>query len=123
MEKLILLHEEFSKPIEKIRYHRMSRHLYDIGEIVTTDFGINALRNKELFEEIISHRKVFTPIKTVDYEKLKIENLKIIPPKEFFNKYENDYIEMQENMIYGNSMTFKSLINKIIKESPVGNKV
>ena len=123
MEKLILLHEEFSKPIEKIRYHRMSRHLYDIGEILTTDFGVKALRNKELFEEIISHRKVFTPIKTVDYEKLKIDNLKIIPPKEFFNKYENDYIEMQENMIYGNSMTFKSLINKIIKESPVGNKV
>jgi len=122
LEKLILLHEEFSKPIEKIRYHRMSRHLYDIGEIVTTDFGTNALRNKELFEEIISHRKVYTPIKTVDYEKLKIENLKIIPPKEFFNKYENDYIEMQENMIYGNSIAFKSLINKIITEISVGNK-
>jgi len=123
LEKLILLHEEFSKPIEKIRYHRMSRHLYDIGEIVTTDFGVNALRNKELFEEIISHRKVFTPIKTVDYEKLKIENLIIIPPKEFFKKYENDYVEIRENMIYGNSMTFKLLINKIITESPPGNNV
>jgi len=123
LEKLILLHEEFSKPIEKIRYHRMSRHLYDIGEIVTTDFGINALRNKELFEEIISHRKIFTSVKTVDYEKLKIENLKIIPPKEFFNKYKNDYIEMQENMIYGNSIAFKSLINKIITESPAHNNV
>ena len=123
LEKLILLHEEFSKPIEKIRYHRMSRHLYDIGEIITTDFGINALRNKELFEEIISHRKIFTPIKTVDYEKLKIKNLEIIPPKEFFNKYENDYIEMQENMIYGNSMTFNSLINKIITKTQAGTNL
>lgn len=123
LEKLILLHEEFSKPIEKIRYHRMSRHLYDIGEIITTNFGIKALKDKELFKQIISHRKVFTPIKTVDYEKLEINNLKVIPTKEFFSKYENDYIEMQENMIYGESMPFKSLINKIIEESPAGNNV
>ena len=118
LEKLILLHEEFSKPIEKIRYHRMSRHLYDIGEIITTEFGVEAFKDKELFKEIISHRKIFTPIKTVDYETLKIEDLKIIPPKEFYKKYENDYIEMQENMIYGESVDFKTLINKIIEESP-----
>jgi predicted nucleotidyltransferase component of viral defense system len=113
LEKLILLHEEFTKPIEKIRYHRMSRHLYDIGEIITTDFGFKALIDKELFDEIISHRKIFTPVKSVNYDKLEIDNLIIIPPKEFFNKYENDYKEMQENMIYGKSMTFKSLIDKI----------
>lgn len=123
LEKLILLHEEFSKPSEKVRYHRMSRHLYDIGEIITTEFGVRAITDKELFKEIISHRKLFTPIKIVNYEKLEIDNLKIIPPKEFFNKYKNDYIEMQENMIYGDSMTFKSLIDKIITESPAGNKV
>ena len=116
LEKLILLHEEFSRPIEKIRYHRMSRHLYDIGEIITTEFGIKALKDKELFKGIISHRKIFTPIKTVDYDKLEIDNLQIVPPKEFFSKYENDYVEMQENMIYGNSMTFKSLINEIIEK-------
>jgi len=34
LEKLILLHEEFSKPPEKVRYHRMSRHLYDIGKMI-----------------------------------------------------------------------------------------
>jgi len=62
-------------------------------------------------------------MKTVNYEKLEIDNLRIIPPKEFFNKYENDYIEMQENMIYGDSMTFKSLINRIIIKSPAGNNV
>ncbi len=121
LEKLILLHEEFTKPIEKIHYHRMSRHLYDIGEIITTEFGIEAFKDKELFKEIISHRKVFTPIKTVNYEKIQINNLKIIPPKEFYKKYENDYIEMQENMIYGESVDFKTLINKIIKENPAGN--
>jgi len=69
LEKMILLHEEFTKPKEKIRYHRMSRHLYDIGQIISTDFGKRALKNESLFQEIIKHRAIFTPIKTVDYPK------------------------------------------------------
>ena len=121
LEKLILLHEEFTKPDDKIRYHRMSRHLYDIGEIISTEYGINALKNSKLFDEIIAHRKIFTPIKTVDYSELQIDKLNIIPPNEFLKKYENDYIEMQENMIYGKSLSFNDLINKIIDKNIAGN--
>ncbi|WKN44469.1 nucleotidyl transferase AbiEii/AbiGii toxin family protein [Tunicatimonas pelagia] len=32
LEKLILLHEEFQKPIENVRHIRMSRHFYDIRQ-------------------------------------------------------------------------------------------
>ncbi len=114
---MVLLHEEFAKPGDKIRYHRMSRHLYDIGEIISTEYGINALKNKQLFDEIIAHRKIFTPIKTVNYSELQIDKLSIIPPKEFLKKYEDDYIEMQENMIYGKSLPFNSLIDKILNKT------
>lgn len=113
LEKLILLHEEFSKPIEKIRYHRMSRHLYDIGQILLTEYGKRALKNEELFQEIINHRQKFTPIKSVDYSDLSINNLKIIPRGEIFEKYKKDYIDMQENMIYGENLDFSELIIKI----------
>ena len=122
MEKLILLHEEFTKPFEKIRHYRMSRHLYDIGQIVNTKYGVRALKNEILFREILSHRKKFTPIKTVDYNDLQLTKLNIIPPKEIIKKYETDYIEMKENMIYGESLIFKELIDRLI-ESPAGNKV
>jgi len=114
LEKLILLHEEFTKPTENIRYHRMSRHLYDIGQIIATKYGIRALKNTELFKDIILHRETFTPIKSVNYSELRIDNLNSIPPKDFIKRYEKDYIEMQENMIYGESMSFKTLINEII---------
>ncbi len=116
LEKMILLHEEFTKPEDKIRYHRMSRHLYDIGEIISTKFGINALKNKKLFDEIIAHREMFTPVKTVNYSQLQIDKLNIIPKNEWFKKYEADYIEMQENMIYGKSLPFNDLINKILNK-------
>jgi hypothetical protein len=34
LEKLCLLHEEFSKPSEQVRVERMSRHIYDIAKIL-----------------------------------------------------------------------------------------
>jgi len=29
----------------------MSKHFYDIGEIITTDFGVKAINNKKLFNK------------------------------------------------------------------------
>lgn len=118
LEKVILLHEEFQKPQGKTRHERMSRHLYDIGQIIKTEFGQQAIKNTELFNYIIEHRKKFTPVKTVDYENLNIENLEIIPPRELFDLYKKDYAEIQENMIYGESLTFEKLIERIEKEKP-----
>lgn len=110
LEKMILLHEEFQKPKEKIRYHRMSRHLYDIGQIITTEYGKKALADEDLFNKIIAHRELFMPIKTVDYKKLRLKGLRIIPPDDFLELYRKDYVEMQENMIYGKSLGFYELM-------------
>ena len=115
LEKLILLHEEFTKPKEKIRHHRMSRHLYDIGQIMNTVYGERAFTNKELFQKIILHREKFTPIKSVNYSELQIDKLHVIPPKEFLAHYKKDYNEMQENMIYGESVNFDLLLENIKK--------
>ncbi len=38
IEKMILLHEEFHKAKEKMKAHRMSRHLYDIFKIMETEY-------------------------------------------------------------------------------------
>jgi len=44
--------------------------------------------------------------------------LKIIPPDEFIGQYEKDYSEMQENMIYGEKISFNKLIDKILSKTP-----
>jgi len=113
LEKMILLHEEFSKPAENVRYHRMSRHLYDIMQIMKTDYGKKALENNALFENIISHRLQFSPIKSVNYQNLTIRNLQYIPSGEFFELYKEDYKQMQTNMIYGESPKFEELIEEL----------
>ncbi len=116
LEKLILLHEEFQKPIGKIRHLRMSRHFYDLGQILNSEYGQAALKNTELFESIIAHRKVLTPIKTTDYETLTLQNINIIPPDKFLEKYKSDYKEMQSSMIHGESLDFDALLQIIINE-------
>ena len=116
LEKLILLHEEFTKPVEKIRYFRMSRHFYDIAQIIETKYGRNALRNELLFKEIIKHREKYTPVKTVDYSKLELTELNIFPNNTILERYKNDYEQMQESMIYGKKQKFEEIIG-LIKRS------
>jgi predicted nucleotidyltransferase component of viral defense system len=115
LEKLILLHEEFQKPEEKVRYLRMSRHLYDIYQIGNTSFGEKALADTELFREICNHRAVFTPIHGVIYNELNPTDLAFIPPEGFIDQYRADYQEMQSNMIYGDSPNFDEPIDYLNK--------
>jgi hypothetical protein len=116
LEKLILLHEEFQKPTETVRHLRMSRHFYDIGQILDSEYGQAATRNTNLFNSIIAHRKVLTPMKTTDYDELSLQNLNIIPPNEHLENYMSDYKEMQNSMIHGESEAFDVLLDKITKE-------
>lgn len=116
LEKLILLHEEFQKPIDKIRHLRMSRHFYDIGQILNSEYGQDALKNTRLFESIIAHRKVLTPIKTTNYKTLTLQSLNIIPPDALLESYKSDYKEMQNSMIHGESLNFNVLLETIINE-------
>lgn len=94
----------------------MSRHFYDIGQILNSYFGQAALKNTALFESIIAHRKVLTPVKTTDYDTLTLQNINIIPPDDFLDNYKSDYKEMQSSMIHGESLDFDTLLEKITNE-------
>lgn len=113
LEKLILLHEEFQKPAEKIRDQRMSRHLYDIYQISQTDFGKKAILDLDLFRRICTHRAYFTPVQGIAYHDLRFEDLDFIPPDNLMEQYRLDYLEMQRSMIYGSSPDFEELIYHI----------
>lgn len=113
LEKLILLHEEFQKPTEKIRYYRMSRHFYDLDQLLNSEFGPAAFEDKDLFKSIIAHRRVLTPVKTTNYDSLELKSLNIIPPAEHLENYKADYKEMQLSMIHGKSLEFMDILERI----------
>lgn len=113
LEKIFLLHEEFSQDSDRMRTERLSRHLYDLEKLMDTEYGKAALEDKELFDHIINHRKKFNAIRGFDYSNHKKGKIKIIPPNEAIKEWEKDYNTMKENMIYGESLDFNSLIKRI----------
>jgi len=112
LEKIFLLHEEFSKPKELIRTERMSRHLYDIGQIMDTPIAEEALRDKELYQSVIEHRRIFIGLRGFDYTTLQPGTLHIVPPEDVYESWKQDYEIMQETMIYGDSLPFDKLVKK-----------
>ncbi|MDR2511052.1 MAG: nucleotidyl transferase AbiEii/AbiGii toxin family protein [Bacteroidales bacterium] len=113
IEKICLLHEEFAKPQELTRTERMSRHLYDLVQIMDTPVAEKALADKELYSSIVKHRRIFIGLSEFDYDTLAPQTINIIPPEIVIDRWKEDYETMQGTMIYGNSLPFNKLIDKI----------
>ena len=123
LEKICLLHEEFAKPNEQVRVERMSRHLYDLAKMIDTPIAGNALKDKELYQSIIAHRRMFTTIIGFDYDTINPSTINIIPPESVIDLWKEDYEKMQRTMIYGESLPFNELIDKIKQLNKHINKI
>jgi hypothetical protein len=113
LEKVFLLHEEFQRPPQKMRVDRLSRHLYDVYKISSTEYADMALKNKQLYETIVKHRHSFSKLGGVNYNLHKPQTIKFIPNDNVFSAWEQDYKVMQEQMIYGDSPSFTELIKSL----------
>lgn len=110
LEKVCLLHEEFSKEVAEVRVNRMSRHLYDIAMMMKTDIADRALADEQLFENIVEHRRKFIGLKGFDYSTLCTEKICIVPPDGVIDKWKQDYIQMCNSMMYGDYPDFDELM-------------
>lgn len=113
LEKLFLLHEEYHKPSADVRTSRMSRHLYDICQIMETPISERALNDKILYLSVMEHRGGFIGLRGFDYSTLLPQTLNIIHPSEIMERWRQDYREMQNSMIYGDSPSYDDLISKL----------
>lgn len=113
LEKAFLLHELFQSMNKDGEIIRMSRHLYDLEKLMDTDFCIDILKEKTLYNDIIQHRAKFTSLANVDYSTHQPSTISFIPPDNVIKEWEKDYLVMQENMIYGKSLSFQELMKRI----------
>jgi hypothetical protein len=115
LEKVFLLHEEFSQDADKIRIDRLSRHLYDLEKLMDTKHGIEALKNIELYNNIVAHREKFNPLRGLDYANHIPSKISIIPPDSVVKNYGRDYEAMTSFMIYGEPLKFGQLMKRILE--------
>ena len=113
LEKIFLLHEEFSQEPKKIRINRLSRHLYDLERLMDTQHGLTALQDKKLYDNIVTHREKFNPLRGLAYGNHTTGKIKIIPRDTVIREFERDYSEMTKFMIYGKALKFEKLLNRM----------
>lgn len=111
LEKAFLLCEEFQKKVP--RHIRMSRHLYDLERLMDTEFGKQALEDKDLYQRIVKHRSVYYSVGYVDYNKLMPNVIDFIPREELISDWKSDYSEMSDHFIYGDKLSFEELIGRM----------
>lgn len=113
LEKVFLLHEEFAKLKDLIRVERMSRHMYDIGQMLKTPIAEEAIQDKLLYRQVVEHRRAFIGLRGFDYDTLYPASLCIIPPDAVIDRWKADYESMCMHMIYGEFVPFDELIAKL----------
>lgn len=123
LEKIFLLHEEFSQDQEKIRAERLSRHLYDLEKLMDTKHGTKALENTELYYNIVSHREKFNALRGLDYSNHTPSKISIVPPGRVVKEWEKDYQAMTQNMVYDEPLGFDKLIKRISELQKRINKI
>lgn len=113
LEKAFLLCEEYQKDVP--RTHRMTRHFYDLEKLMHTPYCEMALGNTALYKEIVEHRHRFYHVGYVDYDKELPAYIQIVPSMGLLSAYENDYNDMRNSFIYGASLKFNELMERMLQ--------
>lgn len=111
LEKIFLLAEEFQKA--KPRSVRMSRHLYDLEKLMDTKYGLEALADHSLYDNIVNHRKTYYALKYVNYDLLNPTTINFVIPDSIREAWKEDYANMRRFFIYGNSLEFDNLMKRM----------
>lgn len=93
--------------------NRMSRHLYDIEKLMDTTHAIDALNNRQLFEHIVAHRKLLTPVRGISYDLHTPATINILPPGNIALLWERDYTQFTEHMVVGRTLKFADLVERL----------
>jgi len=113
LEKIFLLHEEFNRPGGGANIDRLTRHLYDIEKMMNKTFAIEAMNNESLYSDIVEHRSKFTAWSGLDYKNHRPSSISFLPPESLTEALKDDYKKMQVGFIYGNSLSYEELIERL----------
>ena len=110
-EKATLIHVECNRKELKADAHRLSRHWYDLRMLARHTSGQAAINNRELFEDVVNHKKVFFNASYANYDACLTGELYLIPEKELINELRTDYEKMlSAGMLYGEPPSFDEIM-------------
>lgn len=113
-EKATLLHAEYHRPLDKEIPIRLSRHYYDMSQLILSGVGERATGNIELLRRVVEHKKVFFQSGWAHYDDAKRGNLRLVPFPGRIRVLEDDYDKMKE-MFFSERPAFSEVL-RILSE-------
>ena len=120
-EKATILHMHFHQDAAKPLADRMSRHYYDMAQLIGHEAKDRALQSLDLLTQVAHHKSVFFKSAKSNYEDAKLGSLRLTPNQELTAALRKDYAGMRE-MIIGDAPAFDEILAKIgTFESEINN--
>ena len=91
---------------------RMSRHYYDVGEMVGSPIYGKAIHNMDLLIKVAEHKALFFKDSKARYDLAKPGSLRLMPLEEHLVQLNEDYRQMQE-MFFEDPPSFDSILEKL----------
>ena len=91
---------------------RMSRHYYDVGEMVGSPIYGKAIQNIDLLIKVAEHKALFFKDSKARYDLAKPGSLRLMPQDEHIVQLNEDYQQMQE-MFFEDPPSFESVLEKL----------
>ncbi len=110
LEKLCHVFEELTRENGRIPRPAQSRHFYDLYCLIRAGFGERAVGDLELFERVVQHRMMLYHIQGVDYSRMFARDMPLVPDENQHAQWLHDYEQMRENMLFGDSPDFATII-------------
>lgn len=99
-EKATILHAEYHRPLDKPMPDRYSRHYYDVAMMAEGNIHGEALADRELLAQVVSHKETFYPSGWARYDLARPGSIRLVPVEKRIGHLERDYRNMGV-MIFG----------------------
>ena len=101
---------------------RMSRHYYDVGEMVDSPIYGKAMQNIDLLIKVAEHKALFFKDSKAHYDLAKPGSLRLMPLDEHLVLLNDDYRQMKE-MFFEDPPSFESVLKKLKKAEAEINRI
>lgn len=92
--------------------HRVSRHYYDVHELMNSDLGQQAAKDVKLGADCVAHARMFFNRPAFDLESAHSPTFKLTPEGDMYNELRRDYAAMA-NMIFGEPPAFEAIVEVV----------
>ena len=111
-EKATILHYMFHMPTDKATPIRMSRHYYDLFQMLNSPVKGRAMSDLKLLDRVAHHKSVFFKTGWARYHEAKPGTMRLVPSEARLKDLEADFRRMEE-MFFDKPASFESIIEKI----------